>query len=469
VRYFETFASRLKMKEPHYPNQGRPTTPVAVCYNSDSCIQTIIRYALGDPGLRRASTLLLLSASLASLSCGTYKPPGGSSGGKIASRALVSQDVSASNVSAGLIVIDAQRDVEPIGASISAGATPGMMVVTPNRNQTLVFSSADKLFSLINNASGASAAQVTLPGLTESFVVSPDSLTAYVAVPTARVVGQSPGAVEVVGLNSGKFTAEIDIPAVHFLSMSHSGNRILAFSDNSDSVAVITPSNIGTANPVVIFADGFDRPVQAFFSSDDNTAFVVNCGAECGGITASVQTLDLTTNTPAAAIPVPAASVAVVDGTTMYLAGTPVPASPCTGQQTAATSCGLLTVFDLPSMSVTKSGIVITDGSHNRMALGANGQLFIGARTCTEIIPPVPPPSGAEVRGCLAIYNTQTGDVVIPAANGDATGIQPIANRTVVYVVQGGELAIYDTATDKLQSTQIDVNGQAIDVKTIDF
>jgi hypothetical protein len=414
---------------------------------------------------------LLLSASLASLSCGTYTPPGGSSGGKIASRAFVSQDVSASNVAAGLIVIDAQRDVEPIGASIPAGATPGMMVVTPNRNQTLVFSSADKLLSLINNASSASAAQLTLPGLTDSFVVSPDSLTAYVAVPTAKVVGQSPGAVEVVGLNSGKFTAEIDIPAVHFLSMNHSGNRILAFSDNSDKVAVITPSNIGTANPVVVFADGFDRPVQAFFSSDDNTAFVVNCGSECGGTQASVEKLDLTTDppTPGMLVNVPAASVAVVDGTTMYLAGTPVPASPCTGQQTAATTCGLLTVFDLPSMSVTKSGIVITDGYHNRMALGANGQLFIGAKTCTEITPPVPPPSGAEVRGCLAIFNTQTGDVLIPPANGDATGIQPIANRTVVYVVQGGELAIYDTATDKLQKTQIDLNGQAIDVKTVDF
>jgi hypothetical protein len=39
----------------------------------------------------------------------------------------------------------------------------------------------------------------------------------------------------------------------------------------------------------------------------------------------------------------------------------------------------------------------------------------------------------------------------------------------VVYVVQGGELQIYDTATDKLQATQIDINGQAIDVKVVDF
>ncbi len=59
---------------------------------------------------------------------------------------------------------------------------------------------------------------------------------------------------------------------------------------------------------------------------------------------------------------------------------------------------------------------------------------------------------------------------MIPPANGDATGIQPIATRTVVYVVQGGSLAIYDTATDALQTLQIiNIVGQFIDVKTVDF
>ncbi len=122
-------------------------------------------------------------------------------------------------------------------------------------------------------------------------------------------------------------------------------------------------------------------------------------------------------------------------------------------------------------MTVTNTApIIITDGYHNRIALGANGQLFVGARTCTEITPPVPPPSGAETRGCLSIYNTQTGAVIIPPANGDATGIQPIATRAVVYVVQGGTLGIYDTKTDALQSRQItNLIGQFIDVKTIDF
>jgi hypothetical protein len=156
----------------------------------------------------------------------------------------------------------------------------------------------------------------------------------------------------------------------------------------------------------------------------------------------------------------------------MYLAGTPAPASACTGETTAATSCGVLTVFDLNSMTVTNSTpIVITDGYHNRIALGANGQLFVGARTCTEIIPPVPAPKGAEVRGCLSIYNTQTGVVVVPPANGDVTGIQPIAKRAVVYVIQGGSLGIYNTATAALQTTVQIVNlvGQFFDVKTVDF
>jgi len=414
--------------------------------------------------------LVLLSASALWLSCGSSS--GTTTTTPLPFRVFLTQDVSGGNVISGVQIINAQKDVLLTTALISAGTTPGIMVVTPSRAQTLVFSGADNQLSFISNSQQTNTSTLTLPGSTESIVVSPDSSTAYVAVPAASIVGQQPGAVEVINLFSGAITAEIAVPAVHHLSIDNSGNRILGFSDNSDSVAVITPSNIGTGNPVVTLVAGFDRPVWAYFSSDDNTAYIVNCGAKCGGAQASVQKLDLTTDppTPSTPAPVPAATVALVNGTTMYLAGTPVPASPCTGQTTQATSCGLLTIFDLTSMTVTNaSDIVITDGYHNRIALGANGQLFVGAHDCTEIIPPIPPPQGAEVRGCLSIVNTQTAAVVIPPANGDATGLQPIAKRNVVYVVQGGELQIYDTTTDKIQKTQIDISGEAIDVKSVDF
>jgi hypothetical protein len=410
------------------------------------------------------------------LSCGGSTPSSSTQTSGIKTRALISNTVSAGSLAAGVYILNVATDVPAAATAISVGNTPGLMVVTPNLAETIVFSgsgtqSSDNLLSIINNASESAAAHVTLPGLTESIVVSPDSSTAYIAIPTAPVVGESPGIVQAISINGGS-TGQATVPGVRYLSIDNTGSRLLGFSDNSDSVAVITPSNIGTPNVVSTPVGGFDRPVSAFFSSDGTTAYVVNCGAECGGTQAGVQTLDLTTNTAGIAIPVPAATIAFVSNSTMYLAGTPLAnPQPCTGETTQATTCGLLTIFDLNRMSVTNtSPIVITDGYHDRIAMGSNGQLFIGSRTCTEVIPPVPPPTGSEVRGCLSIYNTQTGAVVIPPANGDVTGIQPIGKRAVVYVVQGGSLNIYDTTTDVLHSTQIiNLIGQFFDVKTIDF
>jgi hypothetical protein len=392
-----------------------------------------------------------------------------------------------------------------------------MMVLTPNLGLTLVFSgigtqASDNQFTVINNASESAVGHVTLPGLTESFVVSPDSSTTYVAVPTASVVGQQqPGLVEAISLTNGAFTGEVDIASVHYLSIDNTGDRIFGFSDNSDSIAVITPADIGipNTNPVATI-NGFDRPVWALFSPDDTTAYVLNCGAECGGNQASIQQVDVTTGAlvgPAVGLCTLdinnhsqcAGTVATLIGSTLYVAGTPytgdVPSQACTGQSTQATTCGLLTLFNLNTMSVINTAqIIITDGYHTRMAMGANGQLFIGARTCTEIVPPIPAPPGAETRGCLSVYNTLTtpvgsalpGGVLIPPANGDVTGLQPIGKRAnnpslaqqVIYVVQGGSLNIYDLTIDALEYNPNNPNnpgrianliGQFIDVKTVDF
>ena len=478
--------------------------------------------------------LFLLPASLALLSCG------GSSGASsttktsgIAYRAFITNAVSSGTQTAGVYIVNAQTDVRPVAAPISAGNTPGTMVLTPNRAQTLVFSgngtlTSDNQFTIINNADESASFHINLPGMTQSFVVSPDSSTAYVAVPTATVTGQSQGAIEVVSLGTGGVIAEISCPTVNsvnaacswpapvpqgynapysLLSIGNTGNRILAFSETSGSasvantVAVVTPSNAGTANPVITFVTGagptsFDRPIWAFFNSDDTTAYVLNCGAECGGTQASIQTLDLTTTppTPGTPVPVPAATVALVSNSTVYLAGTPAPSQPCpTG--TLATSCGLLTLFNLNTMSVVQPPncpagqqcpIIITDGYHTQLSMGPNGQLYVGARTCTEVVPPVPPPTGAEVRGCLSIYNTLStavgsappGGVLIPPENGDVTGIQPITSRTVVYVIQGGSLSIYDDTIDALEYNPNDPNnpgqisnlvGDFVDVITPDI
>ena len=472
--------------------------------------------------------LLLLALTLPN--CGSSSSGVKTSG--IPYRAFVSNSVSGSTA-AGVYIVNAETDVHPIGlAPIGAGTTPGMMVVTPNRSQTLVFSPGanpqfpENLLTIIRNSSESSVGHVSLLEPTESIIVSPDSSTAYVAIPLRQVIGQqqSQGAIELYALsgsNPGASAGEIDIPSVQYLSIDNEGDRILGFSPNGtnpNQIAVVTPANLGTNNPVVTYVGGFDYPVQAFFSSDDTTAYVVNCGPECGGNQASIQTLDMTTNPPTpgppppvtcisgarclGTLPLPAGSVALVNSTTMYVAGTPYatngqPSQPCTGQTTAAQTCGLLSVVDLPTLTQTGSA-VITDGYHNRIALGANGQLFVGAQTCTEIIPPISPPAGAEVRGCLSIYNTLNAavgtvpafGVVIPPANGNVTGLQPISTRDVVYVVQGypvpgGSLHIYcaiadadiDCPTaDALQTAPVNqpsyaplMVGSFYDVKTVDF
>jgi hypothetical protein len=80
------------------------------------------------------------------------------------------------------------------------------------------------------------------------------------------------------------------------------------------------------------------------------------------------------------------------------------------------------------------------------------------------------------VRGCLSIYNTNTGAVVIPPDNGDVTGLQGFSSRNVEYVAEGGNLRVYDTlidsllpANDYIQSGTIFITGQIVDVKAIDF
>jgi len=104
--------------------------------------------------------------------------------------------------------------------------------------------------------------------------------------------------------------------------------------------------------------------------------------------------------------------------------------------------------------------VAITDGYHDHIQMGSNGQLFVGSRSCTSA-------------GCLSIFNTVSSQVTQPSTGGDVTGIEPIPIRNVVYVCQGGLLRVYNTTTDALQNIptvgQPNVLGQAIDVKAVDF
>jgi hypothetical protein len=447
----------------------------------------------GVPSLKRIliSILALIAASVTIISCGssnssstttTHKPSG------IKFRVFISNPLYPQGTTGAVIntqvlnIVDATLDklaltffVPLTGISLQ----PSLMTLAPNGKYTAVFSPNGNTVAIVDNTSESIAVPtgsttplpaITLPGLTESLVVSNFATAAYAAVPTAPIAGQSPGAVVVMSLQTGSVSATIPVPGAHFIVLSPDGNHLLVFSDNSDIVTVITTPLIGTATDPRSYTTGFDRPVWGIFAGN-NTAYILNCGPQCGGTAAGVSVADVGASAATSTTPVSAATFGLVSGSTLYVAGTAPGTNTCAGSVTAAPSCGRLTAINTASMTVTGSAI-ITDGYHGRMQMSQNGQLFIGSYGCTNINI-----VGGEVRGCLSIFNTNTGGVVIPPSNGNVTGLQQITGRNTVYVIQNAELGIYDTTTNKLQVTpangnnndgQIDVVGQPFDLKLVD-
>ncbi len=232
----------------------------------------------GVSGLNRTLAFAVLVVCLALASCGynSSSSGSGSTTSGLTFRAFVAQGISSGFTTGSLIIVNANKDVLApvfgIGAqSGGVGRSPTLLAVTPNKTLTLSYSSGDNVLALISNSQEQSTGTVTLPGATESMVISSDSTSAYVALPTSQVFGQPPGELQVVSLGSGAATTRVPIPAVRYLSQSHNGNRILAFSDNIDTVSVVVPSDIGTSTNPVTTIGGFDRPVAAAFSTDDST------------------------------------------------------------------------------------------------------------------------------------------------------------------------------------------------------
>jgi hypothetical protein len=437
--------------------------------------------------------LALVAASVSLVSCGgSYSSGSGSSISNKPSglkfRVFISNPLFPSGTGTGgggpffpvLNIVDARLDVlsASVVALTGASTQPGLMALAPNLKFTLVYSQNGNSVTVVDNttetvatAAGSTTGlpPITLPGFTESIAVSPFATAAYVAVPTAPVSGQDPGTVEVLNLQNGSTTASIPVPGAHFVICSQDGNHLLVFSDNSDTVTVITTVLIGTGTDPRSYITGFDRPVWGIFTSN-SSAFVMNCGAQCGGKAAGVSVLTIGASSASSTTPVSAATYALLNNSKLYVAGTPPGSNTCAGTPTAATTCGRLSVIDTASMTVTSSA-VIADGYHDRMQLSQNGQLYIGSHSCTNINV-----SGGEVRGCLSVFNTNSPSVVIPPNNGDVTGLQQITSRDVVYVVQNGGLGIYDTDTNQLQVTpgnsqndngQVDIVGQLYDVKLV--
>jgi hypothetical protein len=251
-------------------------------------------------------------------------------------------------------------------------------------------------------------------------------------------------AVQVIDVNNAVIASTYAVPSVRWVALNPAGNVLLAFADNSDSMWLINGS---ATPPTPVAINGFSRPVNAFFSSDGNTAYVLNCGNQCGGTEPpSVAQFDMASQTIKTTVNVGGATVGLLNGNNLYVAGY------------AGGANGTFDAVDISTMTrTTANSVLINDGQQWKMALN-NNKLYIGAKTCSNI-----------VTGCLSVVNltTQTADAPLPPL-GPVTGMQSIPNRTTMYVIQGGKLFIYDTTTDQLQKTQLGFRGALYDVVQID-
>jgi hypothetical protein len=396
----------------------------------------------GPAGRARGGAVLLSIIFLIGLlpGCGG----GGSSSAQQNTTSGVKVRAFVSNSFSGVLsIVDAQHDTLVQGHNIQVGSQPGVLLETPDKTLTLVFDNGSNTLVFVSNLQEQQIHTVTLAGTAASIVVSPDSKFAFAAIPGAISLGQPAGELQVVDLVNAKLTSTLNVASVIRLVINHAGTRLLAFGENSDSVTLLNVAHIGQGIPATVVS-GFDRPVFGVFAEDDSIAYIMNCGPECGGSSSSVTALHMDTNTPGASVSVAGATVGTLVNGSVLVAGN-------------ASGSGTLQSVTTSPLTAS-SAVPIGDGFHSIMAMGTNNKLFIGAQGCSQ-----------SRRGCVTVFDTGAGSAVVDTNNGDVTGIAPIANRNVVYVIEGGELRIFDTTTSQpSNSAFIDIVGKAVDVKEVD-
>jgi DNA-binding beta-propeller fold protein YncE len=406
------------------------------------------------------SHVLIASLALAMAGCGssssnnTPKPTG------LKKRVLLS------NTAAGTVtVMDAQKDL--LSSKVLGVSSPTKMLTAGGT--TIAMDSAGSQITIIDNPTETVTFPAPIGDQPFDIAISPDGKNAWAAM-------RNFGFVQSVDTTTGVARPVLRISNARRLVMSPKGTKLLVFPDpqgqippNTHTFFVVDTAT--SAVQVVTDPVNLDQPFNAVFNGGETQAFILNCGAECGGTNSSVTFADFTNPTttfaPILPISVPGATVGLIDGTNLYVAGTPSQPPPVAG--CPISRCGVLSVINTSALAAG-TFIPITDGDHEKMAI-ANNRVYVGASGCT-----VEPGTAANtVRGCLSIFNTSTSAAVFPTEssfrqNFDVTGLQPISGRNIIYVVQGAELDIFDTTTDTLASgvTQIDIVGKPFDVVQID-
>ena len=405
-----------------------------------------------------------------------------------------------------------------------SGQLPVTIQNMPEEQQGAVYGSGDGSLHLVNyQTEKDNGAQKGLNGLSSSIFITRNGNYIFAANQQATVL--------TVVDNTNGGTYALSLPGVYRVSVNPGGSTTLVFAQNSNFGYY--PRKL-TANETIAYSGGsstwpkaavdcepqnspgwclfqmqspdnvdstgnsygaplvFDRPVKAVFSADGNTAYVLNCGAECGGSTSSVTALPVapmiflvgqragklptntamhadcaaTPNTSSCTLAIPGGSSnALVASTTLYVAGQQL--------QPDGLFTGNLTVVSLAgtgSSTLSASGpISISDGAPgapSRMLLADDNTLWIGMTKCNN---------GERFKtgqpyGCLTMFNTASNTVtLLEPYLGDLTGIAGVIGLHKVYVAQGGQVYIFHTTDgSSINNQYVTVSATVSDVAFMD-
>ncbi|HVT96197.1 MAG TPA: hypothetical protein VHE33_01740 [Acidobacteriaceae bacterium] len=400
-----------------------------------------------------------------------------------------------------------------------SGKLPLTIQNMPEQQVGAVYGAGDGSLTLINYAQEKVEAPVTIPGGLSSgtegvpyngVFISRDLGYVYAANPSSHVIS-------VVDRVAGSALA-LNLPNAYGISVNPGGTVALVFVENATQAAGHTvnvdnpatfavysvvhlnqtqqtaaannPNYLGAQDcepqrqptwcvfPVSTGASAtFDHPVKAVFSPDGTTAYVVNCGPECGGTTASLTTIPITASainsgsTGASGIGLVAqsnvlipngATNAIFNGNTLYVAGQQF-------QTSSSLFAGFLTVVNTPANTIAGT-YSIGDGMHNRMVFADDGTLWIGSSQCNQGVRYQQAQAGGNIQfGCITMFNTGSHAATIDSYKGDGTGIADIEGLHKVYTTEGGQIYIYKTTDmSELDNFNVTIAGTAIDCAYMD-
>jgi hypothetical protein len=439
---------------------------------------------------------------------------------RLTNRVLIAIQNPSALTHGALQFVDAYYDIrdgyngQPASFSISgySGSLPVSIQNMPEEEVGYLYAAGDGSFTPISYAKESAGGAVSgLSGPSASIFSSKDQNYAFAANQQSHVLSI------IDHTNNGSYS--LSLPGIYRVSVNAGGSMALAFVQNSNyiyypmklSAAQTTafsggsttwpkaavdcepqnapgwclfqaqsPDNKDTTGNYYGAPLIFDRPAKAVFSTDGGTVYVLNCGPECGGTTASVSTLPvapmiylvgrgsgtLPTNAAlaSATLAVPGgASNALVDSTTLYVVGQQP--QQVSGQTLFA---GYLTTINL-SAHTASAPVAISDGAPgapSRMLEADDNTLWIAMTKCNNGVRAA---TGLPY-GCLTMFNTSTGTVTaIEPYVGDATGIANVQSLHKIYTAEGGQVYIFSTKDGTAIDNQyVTVTGVASDVAYMD-